>query len=148
VACQRAFFKALHALVHLLTGHRQKRLLQSQLHVRIGQGLLGPAQLRPESGGLVNFIRGFHAYYLSMLATAKLPDPPHHGAVSQDAVLALHGPGTIPASFDFPDGLHFEGLTIANYFHDTQNFSFQSTNLFQDGISSMITYPFSRTPQS
>jgi len=73
-----------------------------------------------------------------MLATAKLPDPPHHRIVAQDAVLALHGPGTIPARFDFPNRLQFKGLTIANYFHGTQNFSFQSTNLFQDGTDIVL----------
>jgi len=111
----------------------------------IGQGLLGPAQLRPEPGGLVNLIRHFHAYDLSMMATAKLPDPPHHRIVAQDAVLALHGPGTIPARFDFPNRLQFKGLTIANYFHGTQNFSFQSTNLFQDGTRSTISHQLQKT---
>ncbi len=42
VACQRGFLKALHRLVHLRAGHRQKRSLQSQIHVRIGQRFFGP----------------------------------------------------------------------------------------------------------
>ncbi|HZM05202.1 MAG TPA: hypothetical protein VFC44_19565, partial [Candidatus Saccharimonadales bacterium] len=29
-------------------------------------------------------------------------------------------------------GLHFESMTVSNNFHNTWNFSFQSTNLFQD----------------
>jgi len=133
VACQRVFFEALHALVQVLAGHGQKRLLQSQLHVGIGQGFLGPAQLAAQPDHLRNLIRFFHADYLSMLATSPLPDPAHHRAGSQDAVFALHGRGTSLAGFHFPNGLHFEGLTIANYFHDTRILSFQSTNLFQDG---------------
>jgi autotransporter-associated beta strand protein len=52
----------------------------------------------------------------------------------------LHGRGTSLARFHFPNGLHFEGLTIANDFHDTRNLSFQSTNLFQDGTAHTINH--------
>ncbi|HZM01831.1 MAG TPA: carboxypeptidase regulatory-like domain-containing protein, partial [Candidatus Saccharimonadales bacterium] len=43
-----------------------------------------------------------------------------------------HGPSTALAAFHVLDGLHFESMTVSNNFHNTWNFSFQSTNLFQD----------------
>jgi hypothetical protein len=133
VACQRVFFEALHAQVHLLTGHPQKRLLQSQLHVRIGQGLFGPPQMPPQLAHFIHFVGSFHADDLTIFAAAQLPHPVHNRVVAFDAVLTLHGLGSDFTAFHLPDSLHFEAVTITNYFHDTWIFSFQSTNLFQDG---------------
>src|ERR1039458_3590203 len=127
------FFKAFHRLVHLLAGHRQKGLFQGQFHAGIRQGFLGLAQLRSESDRLGYFISFFHTNHLSIPATAKLPHPPHDRAATSDAILSLHRKGAALATFHFPHHLHFKGMTISNYSHDTWNFSFQSTNLFQDG---------------
>src|ERR1051326_3373331 len=90
--------------------------------MRIGQGLLRPAQLSPKPAALFYFISAFHSYHLSIFATAKLPHPTHHGVGSSDAILSLHGPGTILTRFHFPHRLHFEGGTITNNFHDTSEF--------------------------
>ena len=127
------FFKPFYCLVHLLAGYRQKGLFQGQFHVGIRQGFLGLAQLRSESDRLGYFISFFHANHLSIPATAKLPHPPQHRAATSDAILSLHRKGAALAVFHFPHQLHFKGMTISNYSHDTWNLSFQSTNLFQDG---------------
>jgi hypothetical protein len=133
------FFKPFHRLVHLLAGHRQKDLFQGQFHVGIRQGFLGLAQLRSESDRLGYFISFFHANHLSIPATAKLPHPPHHRAATSDTILSLHRKGAALAAFHFPHHLHFKGMTMSNYSHDTWNFSFQSTNLFQDGTPASNT---------
>ena len=137
------FFKVLHRLVHPLAGHRQKRLLQRQLHVRVGQGFFGLPQLAPQPGGFIDFISSFHTNDSTILATAILPDPPHDGVGPFDLVFALHPPSTVLAAFHLPDGLHFERVTVTNDSHDTWIFSFQSTNLFQDGTLTLNLQPSS-----
>src|SRR5665213_2047620 len=100
--------------------------------MRIRQRFLGLAQLEPEPGRLIDFITFFHANQLTIPATAKLTHPSHHRASASNIVLARHGPSTALAAFHVLDGLHFESMTVSNNFHNTWNFSFQSTNLFQD----------------
>ena len=63
------FFKGLQALVQFLAGHRQKRLLQRQCHMRIGQRLLDAPQLAADSHRLIDFIRFFHSNEFTVLAT-------------------------------------------------------------------------------
>src|SRR5208283_1426116 len=93
-----------------------------------------------QSGRFIDFAGFFHANNLTILAAAELPHPANNCAPPADVVLALHGLRTEVAGFHFPHRLHFKGVTISNYFiylHSTWIFSFQSTNLFQDGTGRM-----------
>src|SRR5665213_2891186 len=110
--------------------------------MRIRQRFLGLAQLEPEPGRLIDFITFFHANQLAIPATAKLTHPSHHRASASNIVLARHGPTTALAAFHVLDGLHFESMTVSNNFHNTWNFSFQSTNLFHD-VTPMTNNKFS-----
>jgi hypothetical protein len=132
-ARQRAFFKVLQALVQFLTGHRQQRLLQRQFHMGIGQRFFDASQFAAELARFIYLMSFFHANDLTIAAAAQLPHPAHHRSAPFDLVFTLHGLSTELPGFHFPHSLHFEGVTISNYFHGTWIFSFQSTNLFQDG---------------
>jgi hypothetical protein len=116
------FFKTLHGLVHLLAGHRQKRFLQSQLYVGIGQDSFGELQLSAQPGSLTNLVGLFHANDFTIVTAAQLPHPASNRAVPFNALFAFYGPSTVLPGFHFPDSLHFECLTIANYSHDTSSF--------------------------
>src|SRR5580698_4490995 len=118
------FFKSLHALVHFLTGHGQERLLQCQFHVRVGQRFLGPAQFVAQPGGFGYFVGSFHANYLTIPATAKLPHPPRYRAVTLNVVLSLHRRSTPFPGFHLPHQLQFEAFAISNHFHGSSVCSF------------------------
>jgi hypothetical protein len=126
------FLKSLHRLVHLLAGHAQECFLQSQGHVRIGQGFLSLPELAPAPRRFVNFFGLFHANDFAQFAAAQLSNPTHHRASALDLVFALHAEGTTLTAFHLSDDLQFEPVTVSNHFHDTGIFSFQSTNLFQE----------------
>src|SRR5208283_3965706 len=135
------FFKALQALVQFLTGHRQERLLQRQCHMRIGQRFFDSSQFAAELGGLVYFMSFFHSNDFTIPATSPLPYPAHHCPPALDAVFSLHGRSTELPGFYFPDSLHFEAITVSNYFHGAWFLCFQVPIYFRTG-------PPERTPES
>ena len=74
-ARQRAFLKPPPLWSSLLTGHRQKRLLQRQFHMRIGQRFLGPPQFAAQPGGFIYFISFFHANDLTISCRCQTAAP-------------------------------------------------------------------------
>ena len=96
------FFKAFHRLVQLLASHRQKGLLQNQLHVRIRQGPLGQLQLSAYLGSLTYLVRSFHANDFTIFIAAQPPHPASNRAVPFNAEISVYGPSTVLAEFHFP----------------------------------------------
>ena len=85
--------------------------------MRIGQRLLGLAQLAAQPRRFINFISLFHAHNLTMPATAILAHPSQHRVGALDIVFTLHGKGTPFAGFHLPHQLHFETFAVTNYVH-------------------------------
>ena len=106
--------------------------------MRIGQGFFGLPQLAAQARGFINLISFFHSNYFTMLSAAKLPHPAHHRVGPLDVVFKLHAVSALLTRFDLLNGLHFKPMTVSNHLHSTRFFSFQSTNLFQDGTTLLI----------